>query len=293
MELQKKGFCVENTNRVINSRHSPIYSNYSCIHQGVDSGWADNYNGGIPCQWVDLTAVDNTVAETRLLTLETNPLRVLCEGHPEPAPNDFPPWQWEYSGYNTTAPPWSTDNAMIDKIKCTNADEAPYLNNIDTISVTVPVMGDGQLTGPCDHFGMNGPKRNCEFHYHGHAALAECTPGDTVILMCSLQNPADSKAQVLRLCEASRVLGSGLPCPYTPELNVIVPPDSEAAFYNPRMLANVVIEGASPVPVSFICPPARDAEETGGYFSFYSGPVLTLDAHAAIQCEPLVDVLKK
>ncbi len=75
---QKSGFCIENTQRVINARTTPLRNDYDCAHQGVASGWADNYSGGIPCQWVDVTNVPSP--SSRSLTLTTNPKGWICEG---------------------------------------------------------------------------------------------------------------------------------------------------------------------------------------------------------------------
>jgi len=66
---KKQGFCLQDVIRMINHRNTPISSNYDkCNIQGISNGFADNYQGGIPCQWMDVT----TVKQIYKLILQTS-----------------------------------------------------------------------------------------------------------------------------------------------------------------------------------------------------------------------------
>lgn len=51
----KQAFCLED----ISSNADPPAGEpkYTCSFQGIQTGWADVYGGGLPCQWVDITGV--------------------------------------------------------------------------------------------------------------------------------------------------------------------------------------------------------------------------------------------
>lgn len=140
---------------------------------------------------------------------------------------------------------------------------------MDETTFTVPTKGNGKLTAECTRAGEKGPNRDCEFSVRTH--MESCTPGETVNLSCKLKNPS-SDSQVLRVCEASVRLQSGVAC------RIHEP--------NNQVLANTIIhKGDEPSSISFTCPTARDSVEVGGYFATYSGPVLNgIDPLEEIVC---------
>jgi hypothetical protein len=256
---RKQGFCIQTTGRTINARWVPIVTdNWTCSVQGVETGWNDSYNAGIPCQWIDITNVDTkSKSVTSSLTLTSNPKNWLCEGTINRDANGDP--QWVPTGEKTAT------GQSIDKHNCTSSPNYAA-NNIASIRVTVPKDGNGVLTAPCSFPNHNlGPKRDCEFNIR--TQLDSCTPGQQVNLQCTVGNNAAS--QVLRFCESSRVLQSGLACRYNEE----------------HILGNFVIRPGVSNAVSFTCPAARDSVEIGGRYSTYSGPVLNgVDNSATITC---------
>jgi len=50
----KQAFCLEDDEQVtpIGPSHG-----FTCKHQGISPGWADNYAPTLPCQWIDVTGV--------------------------------------------------------------------------------------------------------------------------------------------------------------------------------------------------------------------------------------------
>ena len=91
-----------------------------------------------------------------------------------------------------------------------------------------------------------------------------CEPGRPVTLTCSVEN--DRAPQILRLCEFSAALGTGVGCTFL---------DS---------LANEII-GQEPVEFNFTCPFQRDEQEPGGLFALYTAPVLGEDERQPISCQ--------
>jgi hypothetical protein len=108
-----------------------------------------------------------------------------------------------------------------------------------------------------------GPKRDCEFNLRSQTTA--CSSG-LVTLSCSIS--ASAKSQVLRVCEASVVLGAGTAC----------------RFNDQHLLANLVLTPGVASMFSFQCPSARDSAEVGGLYSTYSGPAWNKDAHSPITC---------
>ncbi len=51
----KQAFCLEDIERV--SADAAEHARFTCTDQGLQVGWADVYNGGLPCQWIDVTDV--------------------------------------------------------------------------------------------------------------------------------------------------------------------------------------------------------------------------------------------
>jgi len=254
----KQGFCIQTTGRNINARWSPLVTDHwDCSNQGISSGWSDAYNAGIPCQWIDVTNVDvSRKAVSQPLTLSTNPKNWLCEGVVVRDADGNP--LWEPTGEFTAT------GQSIDKLKCITSPGA-LNNNLDGVTATIPTKGNGILTRACDHAGHNlGPKRDCEFTIRSQ--FDACTPNTTVNLVCSISNNAAS--QVIRVCESSIALQSGLACRYN----------------EPHLLANVIVSPGVATPVSFTCPAKRDSVEVGGRYSTYSGAVFNPDPLATITC---------
>jgi lysyl oxidase len=49
----KMGFCIEDDEQI-----EPLErAHYTCTLQGISIGWADVYDRGLPCQWIDITDV--------------------------------------------------------------------------------------------------------------------------------------------------------------------------------------------------------------------------------------------
>jgi hypothetical protein len=77
----KRAFCLEDTNRFHNDELTPLTAEHqSCAFQGIGHGWGDEYEFGIPGQWVDITDVDASTPHD--LTFRLNPEHFLCEGKP-------------------------------------------------------------------------------------------------------------------------------------------------------------------------------------------------------------------
>jgi len=270
---------MQDTNRPINHRNTSFWTEHDvCTCQGIASGWADNYNIGIPCQWFDVTFVNTATAPVTLtFDVNVNPLDWLCEGVYDLSLGSR---AWVPTGNITTVPPYQPGDGgkSIDKWNCTTSPGA-LQNNLDSILLTIPTNGNGYLTQNCSGgwLGMAqphqsyGPKRDCEFKIS--VPVATCTPGQTVTLTCSVSN-SNPLPQVLRVCEASHVLGA-IPCRYNFEF----------------MLTNLLIAANGATQVQFTCPSARagDPNEIGGLFSLYSGALLNgLDPNQNVVCSGIV-----
>lgn len=51
----KQAFCLEDIERVRDD--AAANPRFTCDSQGIQAGWADVYNGFLPCQWIDVTDV--------------------------------------------------------------------------------------------------------------------------------------------------------------------------------------------------------------------------------------------
>jgi hypothetical protein len=71
---RKVSFCLEDLLRWDPS--SPENSLYTCDHQGIQAGWSDVYDGGLPGQWIDVTGL---AAGVYTLEVTMNPDQVLEE----------------------------------------------------------------------------------------------------------------------------------------------------------------------------------------------------------------------
>jgi Lysyl oxidase len=50
----KQAFCLQDVEE-LQPGSGP--ATFTCTNQGISAGWADVYNGSIPCQWIDVTGV--------------------------------------------------------------------------------------------------------------------------------------------------------------------------------------------------------------------------------------------
>jgi lysyl oxidase len=71
---QKQAFCLLDTTPVLPD--APIAALYDCNNQGIQRGWADVYEVGLACQWIDITDVP---PGNYILEVEINPQRVIAE----------------------------------------------------------------------------------------------------------------------------------------------------------------------------------------------------------------------
>ena len=243
LQSSKQAFCVQSTDRVGNHELSPLTHDYSCRFQGIQTGWVDEYIAGLDTQWVDITNVD-VGPEGRTVTLGfiSNPDGFLCEGTPR---LDADGQQlWEPSGLGTE------EGEPILRPQCDFArgwDE----NNVATREVFVPPVGSF-VTAPCRN-GESGPLRNCGFQELTLDGVdATCRVAQPVNL--SLHLTEEGAPLVVRACERSAVLGTGVAC----------------AYQDAR--ANVVV-GEGGGALSFSCPAVRDGEATDGNYALYVAPL--------------------
>ena len=216
----KRAFCLEETNRYHNNETTPLTANYqSCIKQGIGPGWGDEYNFGIPGQWVDVTLIDTSTPHA--LTFDSNPDQFLCEGVPNR----------DGDGKLIFLPTGYINEAGLPETRVSCA-FPPGWDATNIGSVPVKSTGASFVTEPCTR-GQIGPNRSCGFAEP--AELSSCVTGGGVRLTCTATAPA-----VLRICEISGQLGVGVACTVG---------DS---------IANTTI-GTSPSPVRFACPAVRDA----------------------------------
>lgn len=222
----KRAFCLEDTNRFHNDELTPLTAvHQSCASQGIGAGWGDEYEFGIPGQWVDVTDVGTTTSHD--LVFDNNADAFLCEGTPV----------LDASGQLIFDPTSFTDNAgnVVSRLRCAMP-STWHDNNVGSIAVSSP--GGSYVTEACK-LGQIGPNRDCGFT--AQDTLRTCRPGQTVTLTCTNHGPV----QTLRVCEISAALGVGVACTLA---------DAHA---------NVTIDGATQI--AFPCPAVRDQAGAGGY----------------------------
>jgi Lysyl oxidase len=259
----KQGFCLQSTNRFTNNEYSPLTNDYSgCSYQGIESGWADEYIAGLEGQWIDVTKISTSKGPAiEPLTFHTNPDGFLCEGTPvkdSNGSNVYEPTDFRTAG-----------GQVVYKQECNYAPGA-LENNVDSYNVTVPVNGQGYVTGECSRDEI-GPMRNCGFQLADTSSVLNCTPSEDVRLSLKLQQGSDS--QVLRICPYSDVLGSPIACTYN-------------GPYNAKSVANFVVNSTEGI-VNVVCPGPLDYTEPGGKISLYSAPLLPFDSAAPIEVRQL------
>lgn len=252
-QASKQAFCVESTGRFSNNEYTPLTHPYSCSNQGIQAGWVDEYNAGLDCQWIDITDMpelaDSSEPVSLPLTFTSNTDQFLCEGTPVLDENGNP--VWALSGLSTAS------GLPISYPQC---DFIPNWdsNNSGTVDVTVLPSG-GFMTEPCGN-GELGSRRNCGFTKLDDGG--KCEVGTAVQLTCSL--PTNAPPQVVRVCETSATLGTGLDC------------------LEQDALANITVTATSQL--SFTCPLPRDEDEPGGGYALYTAPVYPADEAATVVC---------
>jgi hypothetical protein len=250
----KRAFCLEDTNRFHNDESTPLTAiHQTCEYQGIGAGWGDEYEFGIPGQWVDITTVDTT--SPHALTFNSNPDQFLCEGDPLDAMgNPVDPLNLTSIALVPTNFVTATGQP-VSRLSC--AFPANWnSNNLGSVQVSSP--GGSFVTDACNR-GQIGPIRDCGFR--AQSTLRSCTPGQTVTLSCSTA----SGTQVLRVCEKSEALGVGVACAV-----------KDAS-------ANAIVTSA-PTTVSFTCSAVRDSASGAGGYSVYEAPILPSQSAATISC---------
>ena len=253
----KRGFCLQSTNRFSNNEYGPLFNEFaSCSNQGVGPGWGDEYRAGIECQWVDVTDEKTKTAPVKKdLTFTSNPDGFLCEGNPVLDANGmltFIPTEFK-----------TLDGKPVDKPVCDYFSEWDK-NNSESHEVALPLDGEGYVTDACTD-GQIGPRRNCEFDKAPAAShVLACTPGQQTTLSCTIAS--GSSQQVVRVCDHSAVLDTGIPCTFN------------ESFGNETVLATTATV------IKVTCPAAKSATEPGGKLSIYQGAAFNDDATAAVTC---------
>jgi hypothetical protein len=254
--------------------------------------------------WVDVTEVET---ENAKLVLTHNQDHLLCEG--TQLRNKQGKLIWVNTPFETEVPDYKKSGLPIQTWKCATT-EGAWDNNQDEIGVVVPPLGSGIVTMPCkDGTGARiGPKRDCEFTYLD--PLQSCHPGEQVTLQCEL-GASTTVPHVIRVCEASRNLQSGLACRFNDNFtlaNVLVydrvhtnPVENVVQDGHERLLKTSVkkhpTKRPTPSPtvvppsrtnIMFTCPKARDDVEIGGLFSIYYGTVFNaVDRVGQVKCRQI------
>ena len=249
----KQAFCLQSTQRYFNSETTRLTSPYgSCEYQGISAGWGDDYLAGLDCQWIDVTGLELSAgAVTEALQFEINPAGFLCEG--TPVVDDVGAQVFEETDFTTA------QGEPIWRPVCDFAGGWAQ-SNLRARRVTISAQGSF-VNQPCQQ-GELGPMRDCGFV--AQQPMVACTPGETVRLQC--RTAAGAPPQVVRFCETSAVLGTGVACTY-------------------RDALHTAIVDQEPTEMAFPCPAQRDAStpESGAYAQ-YVAPVLAADAPEAVTC---------
>lgn len=242
----KQAFCVESTNRFSNNETSPLTHSFSCTFQGIQAGWVDEYAVGLDVQWIDITDVEFDEDEIEaLIGFQSNEDDFLCEGIPVLDENGEP--VYEPSGLRTQT------GLPISRPQCEFIENWDANNYGDTI---LTIASEGSfVTEPCltEQFGH---LRNCDFAAYEEPQF--CTPGEAVTVTLELDAP-----HVLRVCEVSSALGTGVACT------------------TDDPVANVIMGLREETSTQFFCPLIRDYEpdpddedapEVQGGYALYLAP---------------------
>lgn len=239
----KQAFCVQSTTRMSNNETTPLTHDYSCSFQGIQAGWADEYIAGLDAQWVDITDLKLPAAGTAVqLGFKSNGDQFLCEGKPIVDENGVQ--LWEPSGFV------ALDGDSINRPQC---DFIPDWDVNNTAVQEVFIPPDGSLvTTPCTN-SETSPLRNCGFfEVEMNEEDLFCEPGTAVEITLP---DSYTEPLVIRACEWSNVLNTGVACSYETSLfNEIILDPTEA--------------------ISFSCPLIRDSNDLEGKFSLYAFSLL-------------------
>jgi hypothetical protein len=244
----KRAFCLEDTNRFHNDESTSLLAEHqSCDFQGMTPGWGDEYQFGLPGQWVDVTDVDTK--QEHDLIFDSNADAFMCEGHPvtDAAGNEiFDPTEFRDSSGN-----------VVSRMRC----DRPATWHDDNVgAIPVAATGGSFVNDPCT-LGQIGPKRDCGFKTS--TALKSCTPGTQVNLTCT-SSAKGGAPQVLRICDKSTALGA-ISCTLL------------------ESRANAIV-GSTPTQLSFTCPTVLDAAPGTGGYSWESAPLLPSQSSGQISC---------
>ncbi len=250
----KRAFCLEDTNRYHNDEVTPLTAvHQSCEYQGIGAGWGDEYQFGLPGQWVDITATSTSATSglSNQLTFVSNKDQYMCEG-----------------ALGSPLFPVDASGKIIfgSKPNCTFF-SGWGSNNSGSVTVTSP--GGSFVTEACTR-GQIGPKRDCGFT--DTQALHSCASGSTVRLKCST---TASTPQVLRLCERSAQLGVGVACTLADSAaNALVDSGgTNVTFACPAVRDAALDTSGNPT----------TSPGVGGY-SVYNAPLSPSDTAGAITC---------
>ncbi|HSM56216.1 MAG TPA: lysyl oxidase family protein [Candidatus Sulfomarinibacteraceae bacterium] len=255
----KQAFCVQSTDRWSNSEYSPLMHDYSCTFQGIQAGWVDEYMAGLDTQWMDITEVEAPEEGKQVqLGFSSNQDGFLCEGQPVLDEDGQP--LWEPSEFTTE------EGEPINRPRC-DFIEGWDENNDAAHELSLSSTGSF-VTEPCEN-GEIGPLRNCGFREVTIEGLdAACRVQQPVSLSLRAAGE-DAPPQVVRVCERSAVLDTGVACTYG------------------DAVANEIVD-AGGATVSFLCPNVRDAAEAGpqppdANYSLYAAPLWPADEAAPIE----------
>lgn len=195
----KQAYCIEDGDRYLNVENASLTTNYTvCTHQGIDTGYGDSYQWGLPNQWVDITNLPNTVSGN--LTFAFNPDKLICEGQ-------------TIDSNNNPVDPTNMAALVFDPTNILNVNGQPvgrvrcqrFPGQDEANTATVPFNSEpGSYVNLACHNGELGPKRDCGFQ--PVPGLHSCAAGSTVNLKCHTHG----SLQVLRICGRSEVLGVGV-----------------------------------------------------------------------------------
>jgi hypothetical protein len=249
----KDAYCINDSDRYLNLETASLSANYlGCTHQGIDPAWGDEYQWGLPFQWVDITNVDSS--QPHDLTFNVNPEHFFCEGQTLGANNQpVDPTNMSSLVFDPTTDRDPEGN-VIGRVRC---DLPGNWHSNDVVSASIAESGTF-INQTCTR-GQIGPKRDCGWRPEGQRS---CTPGSTVTLQCH----SGGSQQVLRVCERSEALGVGVDCQYADRI------------------ANHIIDGDVET-VSFTCPAVRDSTSGAGGYSLYQAPLLPWDSEDEIDCD--------
>lgn len=165
----KQSFCVESTGRARNAADAAFTTPFqACENQGIAAGWEDEYFAGLDCQWIDITDLKvEGDKETFQLSMQVNPLKLLCEGKPDPG--KYVPALDEYGL------PIMGANGKPERKQACKSDPALYANDTATVDVTIPKTGSS-VTMACATADF-GPLRECGWSM---GAPKTCTAGKAV-----------------------------------------------------------------------------------------------------------------